>query len=163
MSTFRTPPDDKPPASKFGSNLESNQSTDSHRQGSFKPSAGNVDDIAPMSSRLASNPLSQRSGSGTYSAARPSTTTGSGPAAQVPRSSGKGGIYQVTKMLEKKHGAFFISRLILASGISLRGYDSESFDDPVVVSKFTKTLRSMLSPADMADLFSLVPSLMNMK
>jgi len=77
--------------------------------------------------------------------------------------SSKGGIYQVTRLLEKKHGAFFISRLILASGISLRGYDSASFDDPVTVSKFIKTLRNMLSPTDMADIFSQAPSLMNMK
>lgn len=165
MSTFRPPPGDRAPASKLSMDPESNPSLEPHRQGAFKPSTGGVDDIAPISSRYDRLPVSQRSSSlsATMNAVtRPPTPAASGFAAAPVRAS-KGGIYQVTKMLEKKHGAFFISRLILASGISLRGYDSASFDDPEIVSKFIKTLRTMLSPADMADVFSQAPSLMNMK
>lgn len=165
MSNFRPPSDDKAPASKFLVDSESNPSSDLPRQGAFKPSAVNVDDIAPVSSRFDRLPVSQRSSSlaaSMNSTARPQipgagATTGSGA-----RTS-KGGIYLVTKMLEKKHGAFFISRLILASGISLRGYDSTSYDDPAIVAKFIKTLRGMLTPTDMAEVFSQTPSLMNTK
>jgi hypothetical protein len=98
----------------------------------------------------------------TLSTLRPLTPAASGPASPAIGCS-KGGIYQITKVLEKKHGAFFISRLILASGINLRGYDSNSTDEPATVSKFVKTLRNMLTPADMADVFSHAPSLMMMK
>jgi len=76
---------------------------------------------------------------------------------------GRGGIYRVTQALEKKHGAFFISRLILASGISLRGFDSNSFDDPATMTKLMKTLRNILSPTDMADLLLQHPALNNTK
>jgi|GEM_PF-4074200 len=79
-----------------------------------------------------------------------------------PRSD-KGGIYQAVRFLEKKHGAFFISRLILASGINLRGFDPSTYDDPVTVAKFVKTLRAMLSPSDMANLMSQAPSIATIK
>jgi hypothetical protein len=109
------------------------------------------------------NPLAQRPSSPpptVSSAARPPSAT----TTPIPGHRGsKGGIYLLTRILEKKHGAFFISRLILASGINLRGFDSNTTDDPVIVSKFIKSLRTMLSPADMAGLMSQAPSLMNMK
>lgn len=85
------------------------------------------------------------------------------PAAAPPSRATKGGIYQLTKFLEKKHGAFFISRLILASGINLRGYDSDTADDPVIVTKFIKTVRNMLSPTDMAEVLTQAPSVINNK
>lgn len=85
------------------------------------------------------------------------------PAAAPPSRATKGGIYQLTKFLEKKHGAFFISRLILASGINLRGYDSDTADDPVVVTKFIKTVRNMLSPTDMAEVLTQAPTVLNHK
>ncbi len=166
MSNFRAPPDNSAPASKLSMDSESNPSTDSSRQNPFKVAAGNFDDIAPMSSRFDRLPVSQRSASLSSSTSPGSRQPGpaaNGPASPAPRTTSKGGIYQITKALEKKHGAFFISRLILASGISLRSYDSASFDDPVTVSKFVKTLRNMLSPADMADIFSQAPSLMILK
>lgn len=75
----------------------------------------------------------------------------------------RGGIYRATQALEQRHGAFFISRLILASGISLRGYDPNSYDDPAIILKFIKSLRNMLSPTDMADLLLQHPALNNTK
>lgn len=128
-----------------------------------------MDDAPPLSSRfdkLPAGPTSQRPS--TPAPAQLAGLRGPTPSStNAPITSGsrtsKGGIYQATKILEKKHGAFFISRLILASGISLRGYDSNSLDDPVTLTKFIKTLRNMLSPTDMAEILSQAPSLSNVK
>jgi hypothetical protein len=172
VSNFRPPPDDRPPPSRVSVDSESNPSTDLHRQGPFKAPAGGADDIAPVSSRFDRMPLSQRSSSSSSSSSFTAVSINSAARAQVPGAgaptgsafrASKGGIYQITKLLEKKHGAFFISRLILASGIGLRGYDATSYDDPAIMSKFIKTLRNMLSPTDMADVFSQIPSLTNTK
>jgi hypothetical protein len=92
-----------------------------------------------------------------------SPQTGSFATAAPPARHTKGGIYHLTKFLERKHGAFFISRVILASGINLRGYDIDSADDPAIVTKFIKTLRNMLSPADMAEIQTQAPSLLSNK
>lgn len=179
MSSLRQPPVPKPP-----SDTESPASTDPPRSTTFRAGVGENEEISPLSSRFdkltASGPISQRSSapSGTMPAVssvpsvssvpgmpRKSSSSGSWTAVSAPVSVrySKGAIYQATKILEKKHGSFFISRLILASGISLRGYDSHTADDSMTVAKFIKSLRNMLSPTDMADILSQVPSLNNVK
>lgn len=164
MSTFRPPL-----ATSLPSEIESNASADQLRQGVSKSAASALDDIPPVSTRLdklpPTNPLAQRPSS-FMPAVNPNARPLSPAASTSPNTASrcsKGGIYLATRILEKKHGAFFISRLILASGINLRGFDSSTIDDPATVVKFVKTLRNMLSPADMAGLMSQTPSLMNMK
>jgi len=159
VSTFRAPPGDKAPQSRFGSDLESQ----------LRTSSGNSDDIPPVSSRFdkfaSSGPLSTRSLGTIVSTTAParSPQTGSYTAAAPLGRNTKGGIYHLTKLLERKHGAFFISRVILASGINLRGYDLDSADDPTIALKFIKTLRNMLSPTDMAEILTQAPSVFNNK
>jgi len=67
-----------------------------------------------------------------------------------------GGIYQTVRLLDQKHGSFFISRLILVTGINLRTFDATSYDDPVVTNKLVKALRPMLSPAELDGLLPLL-------
>ena len=165
MSTFRPPP-----APRLPSDIESNTATDPLRQRATKFGSSPIDDVPPMSTRYdkpaPANPPAHRPSSPAMNAiARPlPASANSAASTPIPAARlSKGGIYQVTRILEKRHGAFFISRLILASGINLRGFDADTTDDPAIVSKFVKSLRNMLSPADMAGLFSQAPSLMNMK
>ena len=159
MSNFREPPGDKAPPSRFGSELDSSQ----------KPAHVNPDDIPPVSSRFdrfaSSGPLSTRApGHISSTATLPRTpSTGSFAAASPPGRGTKGGIYQLTKIIEKKHGAFFISRVILASGINLRGYNIDSIDDHATLMKFIATVRNMLSPTEMADIITQAPSLLHSK
>lgn len=69
----------------------------------------------------------------------------------------QGGIYSVVQRLDKKHGSFFISRLILMTGINLRSYDASTHDDPHVVDKLVKALRTLVKPADLDGLLQLLP------
>ncbi len=166
MSTFRPPFGDRAPGAKLSLDPESNPSTDPHRQGAFKALTSSGDDIAPMFSRFDRGPVSQRSSAlaaSLNSTSRPTIPATVGSASAISHGSNKGGICEITRMLEKKHGAFFISRIILASGINLRSYNSTSIDDPATMSKFIRTLRNLLSPTDMADVFSQVPSFMTTK
>jgi hypothetical protein len=78
------------------------------------------------------------------------------PAAPSARRS-QGCIYSVVRQLDKKHGSFFISRLILMTGINLRSYDASTHDDPHVVEKLVKALRSLVKPADLEGLLQLLP------
>jgi hypothetical protein len=78
------------------------------------------------------------------------------PAAPSARRA-QGGIYNVVRQLDKKHGSFFISRLILMTGINLRNYDAATHDDPHVVEKLVKALRSLVKPADLDGLLQLLP------
>lgn len=166
MSNFRQPPTGPTSGSESSPEIESSFPAESVRYGSYKPAAGALHDIAPTSTRAERPPgYPQRISSlppPTSSAFRAPAPAANSTAGQ-PQRCGKGGIYQAVRLLERKHGAFFISRLILASGINLRGFDASTYDDPVAVSKFIKTLRTMLSPSDMAGLLSQAPSLIHMK
>ncbi|MDI1432327.1 MULTISPECIES: hypothetical protein [Polyangium] len=85
----------------------------------------------------------------------PSSTPASGqPSSGVRRT--KGGIYQAVRLLDQKHGSFFISRLILVTGVNLRSFDSSSVDEPVVAEKLIKALRPLLSPAELDGLMPLL-------
>lgn len=168
MSTFRPPP-----APKLPNETDANTPPESLRAGALRPSLSVADEVPPLSTRFdklgPANALAQRTASPTpttsANARPPSASAMSGAQAAAPfgARASKGGIYLVTRILERKHGAFFISRLILSSGINLRGYDSHTPDDPSTITKFVKSLRTMLSPADMADLLTQAPVLMNMK
>ncbi len=162
VSQSRSPSDDRPPASRYSSDLASAQSPEGQRAG-LQRSGFKSDDAPPMSSRFDRMPPS------TAAAIRPPASIALGAPMRgnagvgAEGLAGRGGIYRVTQALEKKHGAFFISRLILASGISLRVFDSNSFDDPATMTKLMKTLRNILSPTDMADLLLQHPALNNTK
>ena len=163
MSSFR-----QPPIPKLSSDTESSVSAEPQRPGANRSVLGENDDTPPLSSRfdkLPAGPVSQRPSSppAPQNAPPRGPSAPTNPSTQSATRWSKGGIYQLTKILERKHGAFFISRLILASGISLRGYDSTSLDDPVTVTKFIKTLRNMLSPADMAEVLAHAPSVSQVK
>ncbi|MRG98033.1 hypothetical protein [Polyangium spumosum] len=89
----------------------------------------------------------------------PSSGPSSTPASGQPRSGvrhTKGGIYQAVRLLDQKHGSFFISRLILVTGVNLRSFDSSSVDDPVIAEKLIKALRPLLSPAELDGLMPLL-------
>jgi hypothetical protein len=77
-------------------------------------------------------------------------------AAPAPRRT-QGSIYSVVRQIDRKQGSFFISRLILMTGINLRTYDASTHDDPHVVDKLVKALRSLVRPADLEELLQLLP------
>lgn len=87
-----------------------------------------------MSPRQAQAPLSDRAGAFGPTSRRAPTT--------------QGVLFRVTKALEAHHGAFFISRLILMTGIKLRDFDASTPDDPLLVSKLSGALRALLSESD---------------
>jgi len=60
------------------------------------------------------------------------------------------------RLLDKKHGSFFISRLILITGINVRTFDQTSYDDPVAVGKIIKALQSSLPQAEYEALLPLL-------
>lgn len=60
----------------------------------------------------------------------------------------QGHLWRITCQLEARHGAFFISRLILMTGIKLRSYDVASPDDPIVIEKLARAIRTLLSVDD---------------
>jgi hypothetical protein len=97
-------------------------------------------------------PSSRSPQSGVNSGTPPSNPS-SHPVSGVRRSTG--GIYQAVRLLDKKHGSFFISRLILMTGINLRTFDSSTYDDPVAAQKLVKALRSLLSPVELDGLLPL--------
>lgn len=76
--------------------------------------------------------------------------------APVPRRA-QGGIYSVVRQLDRKQGSFFISRLILMTGINLRTYDASTHDDPHVVDKLVRALRTLVRPAELDELLQLLP------
>lgn len=160
VSQSRPPSDDRPPASRYSSDLASAQSPEGQRAG-LQRSGFKSDDPPPMSSRFDRMPPSTALAIRPTSSIALATPMRGNAGIGAEGLPGRGGIYRATLALEKKHGAFFISRLILASGISLRGFDSNSFDDPATITKFIKTLRNMLSPTDMADLLLQHPALNN--
>lgn len=168
MSNFRQPPTGPTSGSESSPEIESSFPAESVRYGSYKPAAGALHDIAPTPTRTErppppSHPPRMSSLPPPTSSAFRAPAPAAGSNAGQPQRCGKGGIYQAVRLLERKHGAFFISRLILASGINLRGFDASTYDDPVAVTKFIKTLRTMLSPSDMAGLLSQAPSLIHIK
>jgi hypothetical protein len=115
-------------------------------------STHSASDIEPLSVRSRANPAQMRPSSLPLEP-RPLSPPTDVPRAYVQRSD-RGAIYFAVRLLEKKNGAFFISRLILASGLNLRTYDSTTYDDPYVVSKLLRTLRTMLSETDLEALLS---------
>jgi hypothetical protein len=141
----RTGPDSAPPAST-----------------SFSGVIARGFDAVPISVRgerlpsPASGPSSRLGpSSGPAPSSGPSSTPASGqPSSGVRRT--KGGIYQAVRLLDQKHGSFFISRLILVTGVNLRSFDSSTVDDPVVADKLIKALRPLLSPAELDGLMPLL-------
>lgn len=111
---------------------------------------------APSRPGLSSAPLSERA---PYSDPAPSDPMTPRPSPMSERGGGSGPVsrrmaptqglfFRVTKALEARHGAFFISRLILMTGIKLRGFDASSPDDPRLIIKLTGALRAILSDSD---------------
>jgi hypothetical protein len=163
VSNLRQPPTDPNAASESSADIDSSFPTESVRYGSYKPAALSLNDIAPTSTRTERPPqssypqrISSLAAASTLPARAPSSSANVVAAPQSVRGN-KGVIYLTVRLLEKKNGAFFISRLILASGINLRSFDANTYDDPVTVMKFIKTLRNMLSPIDMVNILTQTP------
>ncbi|MDC3959624.1 hypothetical protein [Polyangium jinanense] len=86
----------------------------------------------------------------------PSSPPGGPVSSGAPRRS-LGGIAAVVRQLDRKHGAFFISRLILMTGINLRTYDAATPDDPHAVAKLARALRSLVPATELDGLLQLLP------
>jgi hypothetical protein len=69
-----------------------------------------------------------------------------------------GGISAVVRQVDRKHGAFFISRLILMTGINLRTYDAATYDDPQAVAKLARALRTLVPAGDIDALLQFLPN-----
>lgn len=138
------------------------------QSGGALPSAATAFDAPPISVRAPAS-MSSRALMGSPAFAPPlstpaplssplSSTRGvpSHPAPMPSVRRGQGTIYQIVKMLDRKHGSFFISRLILTTGINLRTFDSSSYDDPVVLDKLGKALRTLLAPGELDGILQLL-------
>ncbi|MRG97544.1 hypothetical protein [Polyangium spumosum] len=108
-------------------------------------------EVAPSSSLAPFDRNPPQSGVNALSPA--STPVGSG----VTRRS-LGGISAVVRQLDRKHGAFFISRLILMTGINLRTYDAATYDDPQAVTKLVRALRSLVPAPELDSLLQFLPN-----
>ncbi|MDI1450934.1 hypothetical protein [Polyangium sp. 6x1] len=80
-----------------------------------------------------------------------------GPASSAAPRRSLGGIAAVVRQLDRKHGAFFISRLILMTGINLRTYDAATPDDPHAVTKVARALRSLVPATELDGLLQFLP------
>lgn len=60
-----------------------------------------------------------------------------------------GRIRQIVELLEQRHSPFLVSRLILMTGVRVREFTSDSPDDPTVLRKLEKALRTLVSESDM--------------
>lgn len=121
------------------------------------PSSSAGDRLPPASMPPASMPPSRLAQSIPPSRLAPPAPPVSTVQPAAPRRS-SGGIYQVVRQVERKHGSFFISRLILMTGINLRTFDASTHDDPIAVDKLVKALRTLVPAAELSGLLQLLPS-----
>ena len=90
-------------------------------------------------------------------AVSPPSSTSAPTSVRAPQRS-IGGIAAVVRQLDRKHGSFFISRLILMTGINVRTYDSATYDDPQAVAKLARALRTLVPAGDVEALLQLLPN-----
>ncbi|HZF55937.1 MAG TPA: hypothetical protein VE093_45290 [Polyangiaceae bacterium] len=67
-----------------------------------------------------------------------------------------GCLWRVTRWIEERHGAFFVSRLIIATGIKLRSFEATTPDNPDEVRAVERALRSLLSPDELNEVSKLL-------
>jgi hypothetical protein len=63
-----------------------------------------------------------------------------------------GQIRQIVDHLERCHSPFLVSRLILMTGLRLQDFTPSSPDDPTVLRKLERALRSVLTAMEMRPL-----------
>jgi hypothetical protein len=68
------------------------------------------------------------------------------------RSRSYGRISRIVGSLDDRRGAFFIARLIMTTGIKLRGFGPMMPDDPVVLERLKHGLRSLVPPEEFDEL-----------
>jgi hypothetical protein len=62
----------------------------------------------------------------------------------------------VTRWIEERHGAFLVSRLIIATGIKLRSFEETTPDNPDEVRALERALRTLLSPDELNEVSKLL-------
>ncbi|MCK6587158.1 MAG: hypothetical protein L6Q76_06190, partial [Polyangiaceae bacterium] len=67
-----------------------------------------------------------------------------------------GCLWRVTKWIEERHGAFLVSRLIIATGIKLRSFEATTPDNPDEVRAIERALRTLLSPDELNEVSKLL-------
>jgi len=72
-------------------------------------------------------------------------------------SRGQGSIFRIVCRLDERFGSFFISRLILTTGVKLRTFEAHTPDDPAVVAKVVQALCALVPPEELRDLLPLLP------
>lgn len=55
-----------------------------------------------------------------------------------------GHTYEIVQYLERRHNSFFVSRLIMLTGLSLRKFTSATPDDPLTLKKIRRALATLL-------------------
>jgi len=68
-----------------------------------------------------------------------------------------GGIHRLVMRIDERYGSFFISRLILMTGIKLRSFESFTPDDPELVSRLLQALSTLIPPDEVGELLAMLP------